>query len=72
MGREEAAQLYETLDVLSHTNREILLLRYQQELSIRELTAVFGLSESAVKMRISRSLQRVKSLLGEKRDEKEE
>jgi hypothetical protein len=40
------------------------LLRYLEDLSTRELAAVLGLSESAVKMRQLRALRRLRDLLG--------
>jgi RNA polymerase sigma-70 factor (ECF subfamily) len=67
LNREEAARLYGALDVLPAETRELVLLRYKQELPIRELAEIFKLSESGVKMRISRALQRMKEVLGGKR-----
>jgi RNA polymerase sigma-70 factor (ECF subfamily) len=42
---------------------EILILRHLEELSTREIAAVLGLSESAVKMRHLRALERLRVLL---------
>ena len=67
LGREETARLYGALDVLPAETRELVLLRYRQEVSIRELAEIFKLSESGVKMRLSRALQRMKEVLGGKR-----
>ena len=36
---------------------ELVMLRYQQDLSISELGEIFNLSDSAVKMRIHRTLE---------------
>jgi len=66
--QEEIDGLYGALDTLVDETRELVLLRYQQELSIRDLSEIFGLSESAVKMRIARALERMKSVLGGERD----
>jgi len=68
--REEISQLYGALDSLPDMNREIVLLRYQQERPIRELSSIFGLSESAVKMRISRALEQMREILGGDRNER--
>lgn len=54
--RQEISNMFTALSKLPPKKREILLLRYQQELSIGELAEVFNLSSSAVKMRIHRSL----------------
>jgi RNA polymerase sigma-70 factor (ECF subfamily) len=43
----------------------VLVLRYLEDLSTRELAAVLGLSESAVKMRQLRALCRLRDLLGD-------
>ena len=69
LSNEEVSRLYGALDVLPDTTREIVLLRYQQELSINDLAEIFNLSESAVKMRISRGLERMKAVLGGERYE---
>jgi len=54
--RQEINTMFMALAKLPLEKQEILLLRYQQELSIRELEEIFCLSASAVKMRIHRSL----------------
>lgn len=43
------------LDLLTMDERVILLLKYQDGLSIKELTHATGLNESAVKMRLKRT-----------------
>ncbi len=67
--KEEAAALYRALDILSDETRELVLMRYKYDLSIRELSTVFGLSESAVKMRIARALQKLRGEFAEERNE---
>ena len=67
--KEEIQKLYGALDSLPDTTRELVMLRYRQELSIRDLAEIFGLSESAVKMRIARALKQMKSVLGGQRYE---
>ncbi len=54
--RQEIDKMFIALSRLPHEKSEMLLLRYQQELSINELGEIFDLSSSAVKMRIHRSL----------------
>lgn len=63
LGREKISSMFGALDTLSDETREMVLLRYQQEMPIRELAGIFQLSESAVKMRITRALERLKSEL---------
>ena len=69
LNREEVQSLYGALDDLADTTRELVLLRFKQELPIRDLAEIFGLSESAVKMRISRGLDQMKTILGGDRHE---
>ncbi|MFV0564808.1 MAG: RNA polymerase sigma factor [Flavobacteriaceae bacterium] len=43
------------LDLISPDEKMILLLKYQDNLSIKEIESVLGIGESAVKMRIKRA-----------------
>jgi RNA polymerase sigma-70 factor, ECF subfamily len=52
------------LGELAETDREVLILRFMEQLSVEEIGAVLGLSESAVKMRNLRALKRLRSSLG--------
>ncbi len=49
---------------LAESDREILVLRYLEQLSIREIAATLKISEAAVKMRRIRALERLCALLG--------
>jgi RNA polymerase sigma-70 factor (ECF subfamily) len=57
-GRVRAA-----LALLSAADREVLVLRYLEQLPLREVAAVLGLGTSAVKMRHFRALERLRALL---------
>jgi RNA polymerase sigma-70 factor, ECF subfamily len=61
--REEGRMLYRALDLLPPETREILLLRYRHDQPVRDVAAVFGMSESAVKMRVKRGLEQMQKLL---------
>jgi RNA polymerase sigma-70 factor (ECF subfamily) len=52
------------LGQLSEDDREVLVLRCLEQLSIGEIAAVQGISEGAVKMRRTRALERLCRLLG--------
>jgi RNA polymerase sigma-70 factor (ECF subfamily) len=54
--KQEIDKMFMALSKLPHEKREMLLLRYQQELPIKQIGEIFNLSTSAVKMRIHRSL----------------
>jgi len=69
LGLEEVDRLYEALDTLPDITREMIMLRYREELLISELAEIFKISESAVKMRISRGLEKMKVIMGGDRHE---
>lgn len=69
VAQEEVNNLYKSLDELPDTTREMILLRYKQELPFFEIADIFNVSESAVKMRVARGLTKIKDLLGGVRDE---
>ncbi len=50
------------LEELSENERAILLMRYQDDMSIREISEVLDLTESAIKMRLKRSRDRLAEL----------
>lgn len=62
---QEILQLEQALDLLPDKTREIVILRYRHELSIKEVAKVFGLGESAVKMRLSRAMQQLRNIMQE-------
>lgn len=56
----EAKKLKKALEVLSHDERTILLMKYQDGFSIRDIADTFGFTESAVKMRLKRTKEKLK------------
>jgi RNA polymerase sigma-70 factor (ECF subfamily) len=64
-GRVQAALLH-----LAEPDREVLVLRFLEQLSTSEMAAVLGITEGAVKTRQTRALDRLGRLLG--RDPREE
>jgi RNA polymerase sigma-70 factor (ECF subfamily) len=53
------------LDALEPRDREVLVLRYLEQLATREIAAVLGISEAAVKTRHRRALERLRKQLDE-------
>ena len=43
------------------TDREVLLMRYLEDLSFRDIAAILGIGEGAAKMRHLRALQRMRT-----------
>lgn len=56
----EAQRLNYALEQMPPDERTLLLMKYQDDVSIRELADVNGLTESAVKMRLKRSRDRLR------------
>lgn len=58
-------QLRAALERLAERDREVLILRHLEQLSTREIAAVLGITEGAVKARHVRALERLRGLLGD-------
>jgi RNA polymerase sigma factor (sigma-70 family) len=56
----------EALNELTDADREAVLLRFFQRKSMQEIGQVFGISEDAAKMRVSRAIARLRAQLGPK------
>jgi RNA polymerase sigma-70 factor (ECF subfamily) len=65
-GRVQAA-----LAQLNEVDREVLVLRYLEQLPNAEIGAVLGISEGAVKMRHLRALERLRGLLADEQGEEQ-
>jgi RNA polymerase sigma-70 factor, ECF subfamily len=63
--QERRAAVRAALDQLPERDREVLVLRFLEELSTADTAAVLGVGEGAVKMRVVRALGRLRDLLGE-------
>ena len=60
-----AEKLKAALDLITPEDRVILLAKYQDDTSIKDLTEQLDISESAVKMRLARARKRVKDIIQE-------
>lgn len=58
----ELKRLEKLLDEMKPEERMILLMKYKDGLSIKEIQKIFSISESAVKMRIKRAKEKVRML----------
>lgn len=55
-------RLMELLEKVTDHDKMILLMKYQDNMSIKDIQGVFDISESAVKMRINRAKGKIKKL----------
>jgi RNA polymerase sigma-70 factor, ECF subfamily len=67
--KEIQERVRSALKRLSSRDREILELRHLEQLSVAETAAVLGLTQSGVKSRHLRALQRLQELLAEREEE---
>jgi RNA polymerase sigma-70 factor, ECF subfamily len=67
LAREQVANVWRAVEKLSGRQRTVFLLRYVEDLDLKEIAEATGLSEGTVKAHLSRALGRVRLELGEKR-----
>lgn len=60
-----AEKLRKAMELISPEDKAILLMKYQDDTSIKDLTEHLDVSESAVKMRLARARERVRSIIQE-------
>lgn len=68
LGVEDAA-LSRALAQLDPNQREALLLKYAEGLEYTEMSAMTGVGESALKMRVKRGVERLRGMLGSSFDD---
>jgi RNA polymerase sigma factor (sigma-70 family) len=56
----EIVSLRKAMDKIPFDDREILIMKYREDMSIKEICEILDKSESAVKMKLLRAKQRVK------------
>jgi RNA polymerase sigma-70 factor (ECF subfamily) len=60
---EMCGRVREALDRLSERDREVLVMRYLEQLSTKEIAEALGATEGAIKVRHLRALERLRGLL---------
>lgn len=58
----QASELNKSLNKLSSEEKMLLQMKYQEDFSIKEISESLGISESAVKMRLLRSKEKLKKI----------
>jgi RNA polymerase sigma-70 factor (ECF subfamily) len=61
--RELRIRVKQALGELNEPDRELLLMRFVEQLKIREISEVLDISESAVKSRLARALQKLNQMV---------
>lgn len=62
--RRDAERVRGALEQLKPSERDAVVLRYERELSFREVGVACGVDEATARKRVSRALERLRSLLG--------
>jgi RNA polymerase sigma-70 factor (ECF subfamily) len=63
--RRRAERVRAALDTLKPSERDTVVLRYESELSYREVAEACGIDEAAARKRVSRALDRLRDALGQ-------
>lgn len=61
--QELGMRVRQALNALPEADREVLLMRYLEQLSSKEIAVIMGTSESAINMRHMRCLERMRKIL---------
>jgi RNA polymerase sigma-70 factor (ECF subfamily) len=65
--RESAAAIEQAVDALPPRQRQVLLLRWQQQASYDEIAESLGISPKTVAVHVGRAIQRLREILGKAR-----
>ena len=60
LAREQVAQVWRSVESLSERQRTVFLLRFVDDLELKEIAAMTGMGEGTVKAHLSRALARVR------------
>ncbi|MGA8042449.1 MAG: sigma-70 family RNA polymerase sigma factor [Terracidiphilus sp.] len=64
LAAERVAQVWQAVKGLSQRQRTIFLLRYVEEMDMKEIVSATGLNEGTIKAHLSRALARVRARMG--------
>jgi RNA polymerase sigma-70 factor, ECF subfamily len=66
LAKEKVAQIWIAVEGLSERQRTVFLLRYVEELELKEIAETTGMGEGTVKAHLSRALARIRKEFGAK------
>jgi len=69
LAKEKVAQVWRAVENLSERQRSVFLLRYVEELELKEIAETTGMGEGTVKAHLSRALARVRKEFGNNREQ---
>jgi RNA polymerase sigma-70 factor (ECF subfamily) len=69
LAKETVAQVWRAVENLSERQRTVFLLRYVEELELKEIAETTGMGEGTVKAHLSRALARVRTELGKSKEQ---
>ena len=64
VARAEMSRVRKGIDALDETYRDVILLRYTEDLPPKEIARITGLSENVVSVRIHRGIEKLRAILG--------
>ena len=64
LAKEQVVHVWKAVDKLSERQRTVFLLRYVEELELKEIAETTGMGEGTVKAHLSRALARVRREMG--------
>ena len=67
LAKEQVTHVWRAVENLSERQRTVFLLRYVEELDLKEIADVTGMGEGTVKAHLSRALAKVRKQLGEQK-----
>ena len=67
LAKEQVAGVWQAVENLSERQRTVFLLRFVEELELKQIAELTGMGEGTVKAHLSRALARVRKEFGDKR-----
>jgi RNA polymerase sigma-70 factor (ECF subfamily) len=68
LAKEQVKHVWQAVEKLSDRQRTVFLLRYVEELELKEIAETTGMGEGTVKAHLSRALARVRKEFGKEKD----
>ena len=68
LAKEQVAHVWQAVENLSERQRTVFLLRFVEEMELKEIAETTGMGEGTVKAHLSRALARVRKEMGQSRD----